>query len=86
MLPGTTEYQVNIRFFEAGHMRRFESPVWAHSFVAATLSAEKLLYSHHPAAAIMAIELVDIERKKRSVPRLIVDNPNPHPTPPKGVA
>ncbi len=80
-LPGTREYEVNIRYFEGGSMRRMETPVWAHSFVSGILAAEKILLSSHPSAAIMSIELIDKERKKHSVPRLAFVNPNDPPPP-----
>lgn len=81
MLPGTVEFLVNIRFFEAGKMRRMETPVWSHSFIGATQAAEKLVFSRHPGAAIMAIELIHQERKKLSVPRLAFANSKEPKTP-----
>lgn len=82
MLPGTVEFQAHIRYFEAGKMRRMETPVWSHSFVGATQAAEKIVLSNHPGAAIMAVELIHTERKKLSVPRLaFVNTQEPRPTP-----
>ncbi len=85
MLPGTVEFQAHIRYFEAGKMRRLETPVWSHSFVGATQAAEKIVLSGHPSAAIMSMELIHTDRKKMSVPRLAFVNneePRPHPKSP----
>lgn len=88
-LPGTQEFEAKIRYFEGNQMRRFETPLWAHSFVSASINAEKILLSAHPSAAIMAMELIHKERQKHSVPRLVIDNPKPRPPsspPPKSIA
>ena len=80
MLSGTKEFQANIRYIERQGMHRYETPLWANSFVSAVLNAEMILLSEHPSATVLAIEIIDLDRQREYKPRLVVNNPN---VPPK---
>ncbi len=73
---GQHEFDVSIRYFEDGNMRRFETTIYANSFVDSTIQSEKLLMMRHPRGVIMSINQVHTERKKHAVPRLIFTNPS----------
>lgn len=82
LLEGTREYEAVILYLEDGAVRRFETPVNAHTFMAAMLGAQKLLHSRHPAADPYKVELVDVDLKKRTVPRLVISDRSKPPTKP----
>lgn len=79
MLNGTIEFEVHVRYLEQGQMRRYEATLYAHNFMSATLAAEKLLYSNHPTASILSVKVMDVERNKKTAPRLVFANPNDPP-------
>jgi hypothetical protein len=79
MLPGQREFEAHVRYFDQGSIRRYESPLWSHNYLGAVVTAEKLVLSAHPTAEIMSIHIIDVERKKKTVPRLVFTNPNDPP-------
>lgn len=79
MLPGTREFEAQVRYLDQGAVRRYESPLWSHNYLGAVVNAEKLVLSAHPTAEIMSIQIIDVERRKKTLPRLVFANPNDPP-------